>query len=59
VSIGVDIGPGDEKSRLSRRLLSRLSAAARRSLSGGDLGAALLAAACIGGDARFPGIDDL
>ncbi len=32
---------------------------ARASLFTGDLGAALLAAACIDGDTRFPGLDDL
>ncbi len=31
----------------------------RASLFTGDLGAALLAGACIDGDARFPGLDDL
>jgi Lanthionine synthetase C-like protein len=31
----------------------------RYTLYTGDLGAALLAAACLDGDARFPGIDDL
>jgi hypothetical protein len=31
----------------------------RASLFLGDLGAALLAGACIDGDARFPGLDDL
>jgi hypothetical protein len=31
----------------------------RVSLFTGDLGAALLAGACIDGDARFPGLDDL
>lgn len=31
----------------------------RYSLFTGDLGAALLAAACLEGDARFPGVDDL
>jgi hypothetical protein len=31
----------------------------RYSLFTGDMGPALLAAACRGGDARFPGLDDL
>ena len=31
----------------------------RYSLFTGDIGAALLAAACLSGDARFPGLDDL
>jgi hypothetical protein len=37
----------------------RAAGRGRYTLYTGDLGAALLAAACLDGDARFPGIDDL